>query len=124
MALAETERTLHPHMVVDIRIGKQHISRLGVLRVLSYFFVFLATFYLFILLLTIADIPMSEAAGMAIGMLSSVGTASGLYGQDALVDLPGWTKLVCCFFMILGRLQIFGVLLLLSGNAHRPENHW
>ncbi|MDY6296607.1 MAG: potassium transporter TrkG [Schwartzia succinivorans] len=124
MALSEAERTLHPHMVADIRVGGQHVSRLGVLRVLSYFFLFLATFYVFILFLTIADITMPEAAGMAVGMLSSVGTASGLYGHETLIDLPGWTKLGCCFFMLLGRLQIFGVLLLVSGTSRRQENRW
>ena len=111
-------------MVADIRVGEQHVSRLGVLRVLSYFFLFLATFYVFILFLTIADITMPEAAGMAVGMLSSVGTASGLYGHETLIDLPGWTKLGCCFFMLLGRLQIFGVLLLISGTSSRQENRW
>ncbi|WP_462331808.1 TrkH family potassium uptake protein [Schwartzia sp. (in: firmicutes)] len=124
MAMAEAERTLHPHMVADIHVGEQHISRTSVLRVLCYFFLFLATFYVFILFLTLVDISMPEAAGIAVGMLSSVGTASGLYGHEVLMELPGWTKLGCCFFMLLGRLQIFGILLLASGSSRRSENNW
>lgn len=123
-AVAEVHRTLHPHMVLNITVGKQSIPHRNAGWVLCFFFLYLGVFYVFTLILSIADISTPECAGIAIGMLSSVGTASGLYGHEIFALLPAWVKLACCFFMVLGRLEIFGLLIFLSGLASRREKKW
>lgn len=123
MTLSEMKRTLHPHMVERIRVGKETVSMRIVGNILCYFFLQLAVFYVFTALLSLSDITLPEAVGLGVGMLSSVGTASGLYGFDTYANLAPGFKLLCCFFMLVGRMEIFALLLWLGGRA-AAEHRW
>ncbi len=124
MAFSEMKRTLHPHMVMDIRIGGETISMRNVTHILCFFFVHLALFYIFAVLLAISDISLSEAVGLSVGMLSSVGTASGLYGLEAFNEMSAGFKATCCLFMLIGRMEIIALLLWASGHLDRTERRW
>lgn len=123
MTISEMKRTLHPHMVERIRVGKETVSMRIVGNILCYFFLHLAVFYVFTTLLSLSDITLPEAVGLGVGMLSSVGTASGLYGFDTYANLAPGFKLLCCFFMLVGRMEIFALLLFLGGRR-AAEHRW
>lgn len=123
MTISEMKRTLHPHMVEPIRIGREIVATKIVANILCYFFLHLATFYIFTTLLSLSDITLSEAVGLSVGMLSSVGTAAGLYGFDTFAKLAPGFKLLCCFFMLVGRMEAFALLLWLGGRM-TAEQHW
>ena len=123
MTLSEMKRTLHPHMVEQIRVGKETVSMRIVGNILCYFFLHFAVFYVFTALLSLSDITLPEAVGLGVGMLSSVGTASGLYGFDTYANLAPGFKLLCCFFMLVGRMEIFTLLLWLGGRT-AADHRW
>ncbi|MGP1470635.1 MAG: TrkH family potassium uptake protein [Schwartzia sp. (in: firmicutes)] len=123
MTLSEMKRTLHPHMVERIRVGKETVSMRIVGNILCYFFLHFAVFYVFTALLALSDITLPEAVGLGVGMLSSVGTASGLYGFDTYANLAPGFKLLCCFFMLVGRMEIFTLLLWLGGRT-AADHRW
>lgn len=123
MTFSEMKRTLHPHMVERIRVGTETVSMRIVGNILCYFFLQVAVFYVFTTLLSLSDITLPEAVGLGVGMLSSVGTASGLYGFDTYAHLAPGFKLLCCFFMIVGRMEIFALLLWLGGRR-TAEHRW
>ena len=123
MTLSEMKRTLHPHMVERIRVGKETVSMRIVGNILCYFFLHFAVFYVFTALLSLSDITLPEAVGLGVGMLSSVGTASGLYGFDTYANLAPGFKLLCCFFMLVGRMEIFTLLLWLGGRT-AADHRW
>lgn len=124
MAAAEMRRTLHPHMVINIKIGGASVPMKIVGRILSFFFLYMIVFFLFVLLLSFGDLTVMQAVGVAAGCLSSVGSAAGLYGLMDFALLPAWTKLLCCLLMVLGRLEIFSFLILLHMGAHRMQRKW
>ncbi|MBQ7515376.1 MAG: TrkH family potassium uptake protein [Schwartzia sp.] len=124
MAFSEMKRTLHPHMVMDIRLGGETISMRSVTHILCYFFVHLVLFYIFAVLLTLSDITLPEAVGLSVGMMSSVGTASGLYGLETFTGLSAGFKATCCLFMLIGRMEIFALMLWFSGRLDRAERRW
>lgn len=123
MTISEMKRTLHPHIVERIRIGKETVSMRIVGNILCYFFLQVAVFYVCAALLSLSDITLPEAVGLSVGMLSSVGTASGLYGFDTYANLAPGFKLLCCFFMLVGRMEIFALLLFLGGRK-AAEHRW
>ena len=124
MAAAEMRRTLHPHMVIQVKVAGESVSMKIVGRILSFFFLYMAVFFLFVMLFSLADISVMQAMGLAAGCLSSIGSAAGLYGLTDFSTLPSWTKLSGCLLMFLGRLEIFSFLILLHTGAQRLQHRW
>lgn len=114
MAAQEMRRTLHPHMVIALKIDNLPVERKIISRVLSYFFLFMSVFFISLLVLSLAGITPLQAMSIAVGCLSSTGFTMTLFGLDSLAALPGWTKLYCCFLMILGRIEIFSFLIVIQ----------
>ena len=124
MAAQEMKRTLHPHMVVNIKVDGTSVPMKIVGRILSFFFLYMMVFFFFVLLLSLADIEVMQAVGLAAACLSSVGSAAGLYGLADLSLLPAWAKLVCCLLMVLGRLEILSFLILLHSGTRQLRHRW
>lgn len=124
MTLSEMRRSLHPHMVSHIGLDNEIIPMRIVMNILCYFFVHLAILFIFTLILSLSDIRLPEATGIAIGLLSSVGSASGLYGLETFSSLSTGFKIICCIFMMIGRMEIFALMLWLSGESEERQNKW
>ena len=124
MAAAEMRRTLHPHMVINIVMDGASVPMKIVGRILSFFFLYMLVFVLFVFIIALSGVTVMQAMGIAVGCLSSVGSAAALYGFSDYALLPAWTKLACCLLMVLGRLEIFSFLILLHTGIHPMRHKW
>ena len=124
MAAREMRRTLHPQMVVSLKIDGVPVSMKIISRVLSFFFLYIGVFFFSMLVISLSGIPLLQAMGVAAGCLSSVGSTAELYGLTSYASLPVWTKLYCSFVMILGRIEIFSFLIVLQTIAARFHSKW
>jgi trk system potassium uptake protein TrkH len=93
-------------------------------RILSFFFLYMLVFVLFVFIIALSGVTVMQAMGIAVGCLSSVGSAAALYGFSDYAQLPAWTKLACCLLMVLGRLEIFSFLILLHTGIHPMRHKW
>ena len=117
LAVVELRRTLHPHMVVAVRVDAVTVSAKVCGRILSFFFLYMLLFCTAVLLICLSGISVLDAMGVAASCLSSVGTAAMLTGGiSSFSELPEWVRLLCCFLMILGRLEIFSFLIVLQSG--------
>ena len=122
---AEMRRTLHPHMIVHIALDGVTIPLKIVGRILSFFFMFLSVFFVFVLLISLSGMTVLESMGLVAACLSSVGPAAMLAGgADTFVHLPAWTKAACCCLMVLGRLEIFSFLIVLQTALGSLRRKW
>ena len=119
----EVRRTLHPHMIANVVVGNVSVSSKIMGRILSFFFLYVAAFFLFVLVLSLSGISMSEAVGMAISGFTSLGTSLGLAGRESFLGMPDAIKLLGCLFMILARMEIFAFLVLarICFGEHRQK---
>ena len=125
MAVQEMRRTLHPHMVICVKINDAPVEMKIVSRILSYFFLFMAVFFVSMVVVAVTgDMTPMQAMGVAVGCLSSVGSAAGLFGFSDFSFLPSWTKLYCCFLMILGRIEIFSFFIVLQTIGLYMHRRW
>ena len=124
MAAREMRRTLHPQMVVSLKIDGVSVSMKIISRVLSFFFLYMGVFFFSMLVISLSGIPLLQSMGVAAGCLSSVGSTAELYGLASYASLPVWTKLYCTFVMILGRIEIFSFLIVLQTIAARFHSKW
>lgn len=124
-ALAETRRTLHPHMMVHISIGGRTVPQHVVSYILTIFFLYIAAFFVATVLVSLSGMEPLASMGVAAACVSSAGPAAFLAGHaSAYASLAPWVKLLCCALMILGRLEIFAFLIVVETLFSNKRERW
>ncbi|MEC9376968.1 MAG: TrkH family potassium uptake protein [Candidatus Neomarinimicrobiota bacterium] len=111
----ETRRMLHARALIPIRIGKQLIKEDVVRNTLGFFLFFMSAFILSTIVLASMGLDISSAIGAAASAMGNIGPGLGEFGPTdnyALLSPPG--KWILTFCMLLGRLEIFTVMVLFS----------
>lgn len=124
LSWAELRRTLHPRMVVAVKVDGLPVPEKIVGRILSFFFLYMSVFVIFALLLSLSGISIVQALGLAAGCLTSTGASTALFGLDSLNSLPDWAKIVCSMLMVMGRVEIFSFLVLLDMGRRSLQRRW
>ncbi len=124
MAVTEVRHTLHPHMVVSIKIDGLPVPMKIVGRILTFFFLFMSLFILSSIVISLSGMSLMQAMGVAAGCLTSAGSTADLFGMDDFSAAPAWLELFCSFIMIIGRIEIFSFFVLLDGGIRSIGRHW
>lgn len=110
---AEMRKSLHPRAVIVTRMGRRAIQESVLLNVLGFVLLYILLFALGALALAFLGSDLATAVGASAAAIGNIGP--GL-GQVGAVDHYGWldpsSQLVLIFLMLVGRLEIFTVLLL------------
>ena len=124
-AFSAIEQTLHPRMVPHITIDGTTVSYSVVSNILSFFYLYLMIFFLFVLLISLSGNGILESMGIAAACLSGVSSTATLYGSTASFSaLPSLTKIFCCVLMILGKMEIFAFLLVVQSGVRGLRERW
>ena len=114
-AAKEIRRLLHARAIIPIRIGDRYISEDIIRNTLGFFLFYIAIFALTTLLLTAMNIDLDSAIGASASALGNIGPALGEFGPtDNYALLPMAGKWILSFCMLLGRLEIFTVMVIFS----------
>ena len=109
----EIQRLLHPNGVFTIKLGKRKVPDRVVESVWGFFVVYMVTFFTLMLALLACELDPITAFSALASCMNNLGPALG----DATANygsLPDTAKLILSFAMILGRLEVFSLLILLS----------
>ena len=116
---------LNPHRVVDISLGGAHVDGAMLLRVGTFFFLYLTIIFVTAFLLTMDGLLPFDAVAVAITTLGNIGPAFGIVSATSTyAPLSDFVKAVLCFSMLLGRLEIFTLLILLRPSFWRKTKRW
>lgn len=120
----EMKRLIHPRAIIPVRFNSKVVKPDIISKILSFFILYIiiwATSSLIMaLILSLSgqyetDIIFETSIGSVIACLGNVGPAIGKVGPlDNFAHLPATAKLFLSFLMILGRLEVFTVLALIS----------
>lgn len=124
LSWAEMRRTLHPRMVVSIKVDKLPVPDKIVGRILAFFYLYMTVFFVFAMILSLSGISIIQALGLAAGCLTSTGASSALFGLSNLHILPDWAKIVCSLLMVMGRVEIFSFLVLMDMGRRSFQKRW
>ncbi len=119
-ARRELKLLVHPSAVIPVRIGGHAIPDRVAYSVLAFIFLYFGTVLVltFALLATGLDLVSSFAA--AVGSVNNLGPGLGAVGPSTtfqtLTDAQTW---ICTFAMLIGRLEIFSVLVLFTASFWR-----
>lgn len=111
----EFKHILHPNAVLPVRANKQVISSTIVSTVLAFCFLYFAIAVASILLMMAMGVGFTESVGCVISALGNMGPGLGETGPAySWNSLPDASKWLLSFLMLLGRLELFTVLLLFT----------
>jgi trk system potassium uptake protein TrkH len=109
----EISRLVHPSAQIPVRVGDKTISPRVVEAVWGFFALYVASFTVMYLTLAMTGIELMTAFSAVAACINNLGP--GLAGVGAnYAELHNPAKWILCFAMLLGRLEIFTLLVLLS----------
>ena len=111
----EFKHILHPNAILPVRINKQVISSSIVSTVLAFCFIYITIIVISTLLMMTMGVGAEESIGCVISSIGNMGPGLGetgpAYSWNALPDAAKW---LLSLLMLLGRLELFTVLLLFT----------
>ncbi len=111
----EFKRLIHPNAVVPVRYSGHLVQQDLVTRVLAFTLLYLVVAAFGILVLAISGMGFLESVGGLITCLGGVGPGLGLLGPSGnFSQIPEFSKWFLSFIMLIGRLELFTVLLLFT----------
>ena len=114
-AATETRRMLHSRAIIPIRIGDRTIGDDVIRNTLGFFLIYLSFFVLTALVLTALNYDFTSSLSVAASAIGNVGPAFGSFGPtDNYALLHPIGKWMMTFCMLLGRLEIFTIMVLFS----------
>ncbi|CDF78196.1 TrkH system potassium uptake protein [Formosa agariphila KMM 3901] len=111
----EFKRSLHPNAILPVRYNTKAVSGDIVFNVLAFFILYMLSFIIGALVFSMLGINFESAVGLSASSLGNVGPALGNFGPVTnYAALPAFGKWWCSFLMLIGRLELFTVLVLLT----------
>ena len=121
----EIKKAIHPRMMTAIKVGDLPVPMRTVGRILSFFFLALVTVFICAVILSFTGLTLSTAVAMSIACLSNVGNLPGLCDADTFRNLAPFGKIFCMLILIVGRLEIFALLIAVAGiKIRRKKSDW
>ncbi len=114
-ALNEIKKLIHPNAVLPIRIGDRTIPKDVVGNIAGFFLIYLGIFVCGVLFMTLLGIDFMSSLGAVAASIGNIGPGLGSVGPtDNYAHIPQLGKWTLSFLMLVGRLEIYPVIILLT----------
>ena len=113
---------IHPTSVYNIKISDQPVEEMSVRRVVSFFSLFILLFMVNMVALTAMGVGLEEAGVSYLTCFSNYGPGTGVTGPSGTFgNIHFAAKWLLAFDMLVGRLEIFTILLLFTRSFWRAR---
>ena len=111
----EFKRALHPNAIIQSRYNGKVVSKEIIGNILGFFILYMISFIVGSLVFGFMGLDFENAVGVAASSLGNVGPAIGDFGPASnYSQLPALGKYWSSFLMLMGRLELFTVLILFT----------
>ncbi|MDC0177064.1 TrkH family potassium uptake protein [Polaribacter sp.] len=111
----EFKKALHPNGIIPVRYDGRAINQSIVFNIISFFIIYMLIFVISSVALTLFGLDFLSAVGAAASSLGNIGPAIGSVSPvDNFAHLTDAAKWFCSFLMLIGRLELFTVLILFT----------
>jgi len=116
--MREIRRLIHPNAILSIKVGGKPLSDRVINAVWGFFAAYIAVFAIIMLILMMTGLDQISAFSATTATINNLGP--GLYAvANSYEGLENVAKWVLCFSMIIGRLEIFTLLVLFTPRFWR-----
>ena len=111
----ELKRLIHPHAVIPVKFNKHSVDSKIITNVLAFFMLYMVIFFMSSILFTLIEPDMDSSLGAVATSLGNIGPGLGTVGPaENFYHISSAGKWFLSFLMLLGRLELFTVLVLFS----------
>ncbi|MCL7763680.1 TrkH family potassium uptake protein [Polaribacter sp. Z014] len=111
----EFKKALHPNAIIPVRLDGKSVPPTIVFNILSFFIIYMLIFVLASVILTLFGLDFMSALGAAASSLGNIGPAiESVSPVNSYAHLSDAAKWFCSFLMLIGRLELFTVLILFT----------
>jgi trk system potassium uptake protein TrkH len=113
--IAEFQRRIHPNAIIPVKLNEKTVPQQTITNIMAFLI-----FYVFIIVVTVvifcaSGVNFDEAIGSAVSAMGNVGISIGQFGPSGTyASFPTVAKWVMSLVMLIGRLEIFTILLLFT----------
>lgn len=114
-SVLELKRIIHPQAIIPVRFNGKAVSPEIIHMVMAFFLFYVLIFFAGTIIMSLMGLTFDTAIGVSIASLGNIGPGIGQVGPvDNYSFLPAPAKWISSFMMLLGRLELFTVLILFS----------
>jgi trk system potassium uptake protein TrkH len=114
-AINEVKRLIHPNAVLSIRIGQRSIPREIVGNIAGFFLIYVGIFICGVFSMSILGLDILSSLGAVAASIGNIGPGLGSVGPtDNYAHIPQLGKWILSFLMLVGRLEIYPVIIFLT----------
>ncbi|OFY14787.1 MAG: potassium transporter [Bacteroidetes bacterium GWE2_42_24] len=111
----ELRRLIHPMAVIPVRLNGKAVSENVIFKVTAFFLIYVFSVAFGTFAITLLGIDFETSAGAVTSAIGNIGPGIGLVGPICNFSfLPDLAKWLLSFLMLIGRLELFTVLILFS----------
>jgi len=111
----EFKKLLHPNAIIPVRYDGGPVPKSIIYNILSFFVLYMLIFIVSSVVLTFFGLDFESAIGATASSLGNIGPSIGSVSPvDNFSNLSIPAKWFCSFLMLIGRLELFTVLILLT----------
>jgi len=112
--LNQIKKLVYPHGVFSIKYNNEKISNSFIYSIMAFIFLYFFIFFILAVMLSLDGLDFITAISGSASAISNVGPGLGdIIGPNGnFSNLPNFSKLSLSFGMLLGRLELFAVLVL------------
>lgn len=116
----ELRRQLHPTAIIPVRFNGKAVPQNITYTIAAFVLIYLIIFFLGSLIMSMIGLDFMTATGAVAATLGNIGPGIGRVGPvDNFAHIPTVGKLFLSFLMLLGRLELFTVLMLFMPHFWR-----
>lgn len=113
----ELRRLIHPKAVVPVRLNGKAIPENIIYNVLAFFIIYILIFVFSSLFMSLLGLDFETSIGSVAASIGNIGPGIGMVGPvHHYAFIPDAGKWVLAFLMLLGRLELFTVLVLFTAT--------
>jgi trk system potassium uptake protein TrkH len=111
----ELKRIIHPNAVIPIRYNKRAVPDKITSNILNFVTLYMMVFIIGVIVMSTMGLDIESAMGSVAASLGNIGPGIGSVGPiENFAHLPGFGKWFLSLLMLMGRLELFTVLVLLT----------
>ena len=118
--IAELKKTIHPDAVIPVRLNGNPVPPDVIQKILSFFLLFVGLFIFSTIIMAMLGLDFLSAMGSVAASIGNIGPGLADVGPtDNYAFVPQSGKLLLAFLMLIGRLEVFTVLVIFHPSFWR-----
>ena len=109
----EIMRLIHPNALIPIKVGGKPLTDRVISGVWGFFSAYVGSFVIIMIILMVSGLDQITAFSAVAATMNNLGPGMGEVGAN-YADISDFSKWVLCFAMLLGRLEVFTLLVIIS----------